>query len=156
MLAVTRYQANDGSIWREAEKAAQRDELLEQLKRLDNILPKGDFADTCNFSNGSGYIQHGIRSVREAHLFLVDLTRPHLEYSMQKVEQEKEKFDWSTAGPQWFCRMLDGGCAPLERAWSRLCNIDYLMREWGQMYYALHPEKGDQECLLNNAGVQPE
>lgn len=48
----------------------------------------------------------------------------------------------------WIGRYFDdGGHNCLYEAWSRLRCIDEKGREWGQPYYALNPEKGEQKSL---------
>jgi hypothetical protein len=47
--------------------------------------------------------------------------------------------------PSWFCRMLDGGHAPLDRAYNRLCCIDEQNREWNQPYFAMNPPADARE-----------
>ena len=43
--------------------------------------------------------------------------------------------------------MCEAGPAPLWRAWCRLTNIDDQGREWGQAYFAMHPEMAKNVVL---------
>lgn len=130
MKAITKYKALDESVF-DTEK-----ECLEYEKictKVDEIMKDMiDVPDTCDFGNGKGYIQQDQLIVDTAKTKLLSLGR--------KLYKSAENASFYGIG-RWFD---DSGNSALYHAWGRLSNCDSQYREWGQMYYALHPEQGKQ------------
>lgn len=68
MKVVTRYQADDGSLWLTETEAARRDELVEECRAAAAILR--DTPDSPEFHNGSGYVQQPTGSREAIYEFL--------------------------------------------------------------------------------------
>jgi len=139
----TVWEADDGSRWDDAAAARKRDDLIKEVDAAMRPLGKRHRGKGCDFENGGGYVQHKPSAVAEARANLLVPTRRVLAWWFED-QMKRFKKDPSGADPSWFCRMLDGGHAPLDRAWSRLMCIDAKGREWGQPYYATHPDAATQ------------
>ena len=142
MKPITVYEANDGSRWDDPNKASERDSLIHEIYLIMAPLPEVK-DDASRFANGNGYVQRDAVIVERVRADLLVPTKRILKWwwDGQMKDHGKEPVD---AHPSWYLRILDGTAAPLERAWSRLCCIDKSYREWGQPFYAAHPEKGEQ------------
>ena len=143
MKTVTMYEAADGSRYTKAKQATIRDMIIEKVEEA--MAPLGpQFKDEgCHFANGRGWIKHDPAKVKEVKRALIEVGKGPLGwwYDKQLKLHGKTLDDLMTCHGSWFGRMLDGSCAPLERAWSRMCCITEDGREFGQPYYAANPDK---------------
>ncbi len=141
MKAITVYKSIDGSRRDTPEQALERDVLCALIAAA--MIPLGKIPSGTNFGNGEGYIRHSDVIVEQVKVSLIGLSRPLLEewMSTQKKQNLMDRH------PSWFVRMLDDRAEPLERAWTRLWCIDNQFREWGQPYYANHPNEAKQFLL---------
>jgi hypothetical protein len=146
MKIVTRFESNDGHIWDSEEKAIARDKMIEDVKKAMRFLPEPP--SECDFANGGGYIDHTASAVFATKSELIELSRPFLGEWMERQTQPLTEIHAS-----WFGRLLDGGHEPLERAWSRMMCITPNGREFGQPYYAEHPDEAKQVCIANYVGA---
>ena len=144
---VTQYIADDGSVWASKQLCLNQDKLLAAVNRIMKRWPKNpdDDADNCNFGNGKGFIQLTPEFVKEVQSKLCDL-------GAKLFSSAKPYFEGVKAGnthPSYVARLLSdsGGYHPLSNAWNRLMCVDNRSREWGQQYYAINPERGDQVCV---------
>ncbi len=124
MREVTRYEANDGSIWTTQEKAEERDADLVVCEQIVESLGPRPKDSHCNFSNGHGYVPH-----LPEHVLLA-----------QKRWDAACLERFGTCHP----RAVDDYQHPLRGIGSRLRCIDESGREWGQPFFALNPTKGKQ------------
>lgn len=145
MKPITRYEADDGSVWKTEDEAIFRDTLSKKVK--DAMAPLGSRPDLphCEFSNGGGYFHHHPSEVSEVKRSLLALVR---EYGWEWEGLKNATCPPEDVSPDWFARILDGERqGPLNRAYCRLMCLDADGREWGQPYYAMHPDEGTQLCL---------
>lgn len=148
--AMTVYKAADGSRWDTEEKAIERERLLAAVAHAMAPLGETPNLPGCRFENGGGFLQHEPEAVRSVRLALWELTRKPLGWWIKGQIENHGRTEEQLATechPSWFGRMLDGSCPPLERAWGRIMCIDDRCREWGQPYYASHPEEAKQVRL---------
>lgn len=135
MRQVTKYRAEDGTLWETAERAIHRDHLLLEIAAA--LEPLG--AEPEDISNGNGYVQHVREAVLAAKRALLVLG---------KRETGHEVFNWPAEqvhNRSIVGRILDDSdIKPLGRAWWRIMCIDERDREWGQPFFAANPEKGEQ------------
>lgn len=145
MKAVTRYEANDGSLHVQPDDALARDRIIAQVDSLMAALEPIPTDDGCRFANGHGWVQQRPEVVATVKRGLIDLGEPWLGwwYEKQRTEHGKTLDDLLNAHASWFGRMLDGSCPPLEYAWHRMCAIADDGREFGQPFYANNPDKAD-------------
>ncbi len=142
MRQVPRWEANDGSIWKYEKDAKARDSLIKSMSWFDKLLPPAK-DETCRFSTGHGFVQRNASVVKKAKEKLIMLTEKQIP-EWFKTQREKHKTDFTKVHSSWFLRMIEGNAPPLSHAWLRLGCIDDRYREWGQPYYASHPDKGEQ------------
>lgn len=102
------------------------------------IRPLGSRPDSINFANGGGYRQHTPAAVVSAKSALLMILRREAKY----ITLPDDGRDISALG---FASRIASECAaPLSRAWYRLDCIDHRGREWGQPYFAINPDNGEQ------------
>lgn len=131
MKAVTRYQADDGSVWDSPDKAMERDaEQASVTAIMTGLKPR---PSGCKFSNSPDHISHGANAVAIVKGQLIELSRPRMGGWVEKQEAKGTRAIDIDAS--WFCRFIDHD-GPLARAWSRMSQIDMETgREYGQPYY---------------------
>jgi hypothetical protein len=143
MKEVTKFEANDGKIFESKDKCAEYESMLLQTEIVMSFLKPRPDDKGCSFSNGGGYIQQESDVVCEAMRKIVQI-------SGYKFEDQKEK-DHFLKNPFMYRNgiigrvLSDGDNCALYGAWIRFMCIDGLFREWGQPYYASHPESGKQK-----------
>lgn len=144
MKAVTKYRADDGAEFADAAACATYESLVAEIAEVMRALPPPPKDDGCRFSNGYGYIQHDRATFLAARLALL------------RIAQRVCPFRWidesiadSTVHPSWAARIIGESSRPLARAWRRIECTDSQMREWGQPYYATHPDKAPELARLN-------
>ncbi len=121
---------------KEAQAFEKRYEEGEKISKLLKKLPKDD---GCCFSNGEGYVQHDLVKLNNFYdaLGVANIKK----YGKKKEDREKlkeavEKRAWS-----WIGRFYAEGDAIFHKmVWRALC-IDDKGREFGQPYYANHPNE---------------
>lgn len=137
MKVITVYVASDGTRWDRREDAEKRDRLVEWVEEI--MRPIGNRPDGMGFSNGGYFVQHKIDTLTIVRIQLFVATKSVLGKTIAEHEAAGEKaMDFH---PSWFMRMLDGCDSPIADAWNRFWCIDENGREWGQPYYAKHPEE---------------
>lgn len=145
---IQKWQATDGSEWSTEKQAAERDALVIAVNCA--MKPLGDLPknDGCKFANGGGYIQHTQQAIDDVRRRLHEIAAAgplKWWFDIQKTRHGKTDEDLMRCHPSWQCRMLDGDHEPLDKAYSRLCCIDFATcREYGQPYYANNPAEAEQ------------
>lgn len=136
MQVITKIQAVDGKLFDTEADCIKHEKIIDEIK--DAMSTLNPIPTDCDFSNGGGFIQQDISVVSKAMVRIVEIAGI----------EKKPKF---TNDP-FSCRfgvigrcIDDGGNPDIWRAWSRFMNIDNLVREWGQSYFARNPEKGKQK-----------
>lgn len=152
MEAITKYRAIDGSEWHNAAEAEAREELIARVAGAMSHLKPRPENDGCSFTNGSGYIQQSesaVNATRRALFEIADTKGILKDWINSQRENHGRSDDYLAieCHVSWFERMLDGGHAPLSRAYSRLGCIDGQFREWGQPYFANHTGEAKNVCL---------
>lgn len=129
MEEISKYKAIDGSIFNTKEECLKYESII---KRVDLIMcPLGKRPDDTNFTNGGGYIQHDVYTIQKVKAEIMVLC----------MEVLKKNLDFQEIG-----YYLDGASKKcLYHAYIRLICIDIKCREWGQGYFAIHPDKGTQK-----------
>ncbi len=133
---ITKYLTDDGSEFSSYREAKQHESLTQELAVV--MKPLGKRPDSLDFLSGKGYKQHLAEDFLNVQRALVAIAARTIEwfakYDAAEIHQD------SQAG-----RILDEhGPDCVSNAWARLRCIDDQCREWGQPYYANHPEKGEQ------------
>jgi hypothetical protein len=137
---VTRYEANDGSLFESETEATAHDAYLEEVKVVEAMLPARP-DDGSQFENGAGYLQHTPEKVREfkrAVLMLAAKDDPDSEFIEWAREPDRIR------GMGIVGRSIDDGCDRyVGRLWHRVRCMDDRCREWGQPYFAPNPGEGE-------------
>ncbi len=137
MKKITKYLATDGTEFGTKAKCKERDNLINICNGLVSLLPQLPTNDGCEFVNGNGYIQHDkdiFESFRECILTLANSFIDHkwIKEALAGVEMH----------PSFIGKVLyESDHFTLYLAWNRVVNTDKLYREFGQMYFALNPER---------------
>lgn len=133
MVEVKRYIAEDGREFKEAIKCLEYEAKIRVITAIMSALPLEP--SDMYFLNGHGYVQHD-------------------KQTLLKVESELRTFlpdefkDIEIIGNS--LRYLDSfSDSPLYKAIQRFCCIDSNSREWGQPFYALHPDEARSLFCIN-------
>lgn len=133
MKAIIQYQSDDGHIFNTEAEALAQEVLCRQIALA--TLPLGPRCDLPGFSSGCGYLQHDPQAVKVC------------ESVFRRLVPCDDKTPISAIGRFH----LDGETArtrALHKLYWRLSCIDDQSREWGQPFYAMHPEEGTQKDLM--------
>ncbi len=143
MEIITKYKAHDGREFLDSDECAVHEQNCTIALGIANKLPGKPSG--CDFSNGSGYIQHtrdNVLNVRNEFLEFVKRYTKDISIIQQTIDKG---FD---AHSSWAGRIIDE-CTPnsISKHWYRFMCIDAQFREWGQPYYADNPDKAEQVQL---------
>lgn len=139
MKAVTKYQSDDGKIFDTEKEAIARDSKALSIKDAYKLLKPIPKNDGCDFANGKGFIQQDPLKVQEFKRQILLLGAIHHEKMAEWAKDPISVHPQSIVG-----RILSDCDDLLYRAWSRVMCIDDKWREWGQPYFAINPDKGEQ------------
>jgi len=138
---VTRYQANDGTLFLTEEDAVKRDELLASIAQA--MAPLGGTRDDM----AAGWIQHAPINVFEAKRALLLLARPIFAVNYPNIAKAIDTDPASVHPHSGVARILSEENTPISKAWDRLGRIDDEGREHSQSYYAMHGPNPQHACL---------
>lgn len=139
MKEITKWKAEDGCEFINKEECINYENLCAQVETIMSVFPKRPENDRCSFANGNGFIQLSEKIVNNARYELLDLIATKIDHKWIK-QSKKENIH-----PSYVSRLVNEyGIRPFCNAWSRFECIDKQWREWGQPYFANHPEEGKQ------------
>lgn len=142
MKQITKYQAFDGKEFTSEVECENYEDFSNRVKEAMIGWPEEPKNDGCSFANGGGYIQIPKEILRCVRIRLLDLISEKCDHPWVKETYDESKH------ASWVGGLIGEMPYPeLQKAWGRLCNIDTEGREWGQGYYAAHPNEGKQICL---------
>lgn len=131
MEKIIKYRAKDNREFYDLDKCMEHEVLL---IKIDNILEKlVPASDDIEFTNGEGYIQQERDIVKQA-----------IKESTELYNKSRKEMSKKIETIMYYGRLLQDSGSPLYNLYSRFDCIDTKMREWGQPYFAYHPEKGKQ------------
>lgn len=139
MQTITKYKADDGVEFLNASECELHEANCELAEAIMRTLPKKP--DSCDFSNGGGYVQHDAETLLKARNRFLEFVKRYTDHKwIQQSIDGGMDIDCSWAG------RIIGECAPssIYKHWCRFGCVDKSFREWGQPYYALNPEQGKQ------------
>ena len=133
MKEVTRFEAFDGETFDTKLECSTHEKRENAIKKTMSELasrPKDS-----NFSNGDGYVQQDRVKVEKAMIEIVKISGIE-----QSPEFRKNPFACrhGIIG-RYLCDGADSGSC--YSAWGRFMCMDEEYREWGQPYFAVHPEE---------------
>lgn len=130
MKTIIKYKSESGREFDTQSGAAIADELFAKQNEVSMLLPQA-VDDSCDFSNGGGYVQHTQQDIDKFTAGIRELIV--LEFGENSATLKA----WDTGGPYGIVgRYLDDSNSDTYRLWGRLYSIDPRLREWGQGYYA--------------------
>lgn len=143
METITKYKAIDGKEFVNEKDCLDYEDLIKRVNSIMKDLYPLPQNDGCEFSNGKGFIQHDLSTIKKVKLSLLNEIEKYIDHKW--VQQTKND---ESAHPSFVDRLLDDySIAPLQEAWYRIYCIDNLGREFGQPYYTSNPEKAELVCI---------
>lgn len=135
MKQITKYVAIDGTEFNNENECLNYENLI---KKVDLIMAELPFpkVDRLDFVNGGGFVQHDKKVLRKVQMNLLEEIKNHIH-----IDDENLSMSYVDR------LILDSGISPLKKAWHRFMCVDELAREWGQPYYAKHPDKAKHVCV---------
>lgn len=136
METVTMFKARDGAVFPDFYGAEQHEKKLDAIGGIQSILkpvPKR------NFSNGEGFVQQDYAALLEYKRQILRVMAEKDSKWQEFVDNPEKVHRQSIVG-----RVLSDSDQLLYGAWYRVMCIDDKCREWGQPYFANHPEEGEQ------------
>lgn len=140
METIVKFKAPDGTEFTNEQECVDYELLIDKVNGIMSLLPGIPKDDNCKFSNGEGYVQHYKPDVRKAQLQILEICKKHIDHKWIQETIDDENVHLS------FVHRLvdDAGIRPIGQAWGRFMCIDSQSREWGQIYFAMHPSEGKQ------------
>ncbi len=143
--AITRYAASDGTVFQTASAADQHDSITARVEMA--MLPLGVRPQA--LEDNKGYFQHSALNVRRVQFALFEIARPRVEdWIARQIDNGHTEEDCAIHLKNSYGRIADG-CAPLDRAFTRLLCIDDQNREWQQPYFAINGSSDKAMVQLN-------
>ncbi len=145
MKEIIKYVADDGLEFDDRAKCESYEAICARVQSLMSRLPAKPELPGCGFENGGGYVQHDpevARAVRRGLLEIANEIMPH-HWFTQSIEDE-------TVHPSWPGRMIgEMSERCLSSAWQRFMCMTPDFREYGQPYFASHPQEAKDICLAS-------
>jgi len=137
MKAITKYQAEDGREFADRDQCLNHEAILRNIDVVMRRLVKSP--DTNEFQNGRGYIQQDAAAVELVKNAIIDMWVGDKDIC-RGARQYPARYSI-------LARIFSDCNSPLKEPWHRLCCIDDRYREWGQMFFAINPDQGEQYSL---------
>ena len=143
MEIITRYRSADGVEFADKDECHKYEVLCHEVNIVMACLAAIQKRDSCEFANGSGYIQHNVEAGTSARRKILSITNhimPHKWFEQELAGQDVHA--------SWAGRLIgemNERC--LRDAWYRFSCMDAGFREYGQQYYALNPSQAKDICL---------
>ena len=139
MKEIVKYEAFDGTEFKSMEDCARHEQMCDLVSSA--MISLVSVPDNCDFFNGKGYIQQNQDDVIEARKNIIQICKDYYPESFSQFSGDE--LPNSIIG-----RYIDDCChTAIKAAWHRFICMDDSFREWGQLYFSLHPEKAEQICL---------
>jgi hypothetical protein len=143
MKVITKYISDDDLEFTSEDACISYEALCKEVAETMSKLAERPNLSGCGFENGDGYIQHNPDSAWAAKVAILKIANgiyPHKWFD--------QSMDNKSADPSWAGRIIDEFSEKCVRqAWYRFQCMDKQFREYGQPYYALHPDKAKDVCL---------
>lgn len=143
MQEITKFKADDGTEFDSKSACLAHEALCAEIAEVMATLPKRPNDDGCRYSNGHGYLQHKPETfwkARDALLRIGNRLSPHKWFEQALADR--------TVHASWCGRLIDETSRPLANAWYRIYCTDQELREWGQPYFAMNPDKVEQAVFF--------
>lgn len=142
METLTKYKAFDGREFTDADECREHEANCLEAERIMGQLPAKP--DTCDFSNGGGFLQHDKETFLAVRNQFCEFAKRYTDFKwlQQTIDMGLD------AHPSWVGRILDEAApSTISKHWYRFMCVDSELREWGQPYFANNPSEGKQKQL---------
>lgn len=120
MKVITKFKAIDGTEFTKENECLKYELLIKRVNEIMALLPPTPNDDGCNYSNGSGYLQHEKQIFRNAQIKLLEICKEYIDHKWIQETIDDENLHSSYVG-----RLLsDYAIKPLNNAWYRFSCID--------------------------------
>lgn len=146
MKTITKYIANDNVEFLNENNCINHERNIEIADYIMTKLPSKP--DTCDFSNGHGYIQHNATTLLQVRNEFLEFFKRYSDHELIQNTIDKGFESHSS----WAGRVIDDyGYHSISKHWYRFRCIDSDLREWGQPYYCYseNTPSGDDFVQLN-------
>lgn len=134
MKELIKYISNDDFEFFNKEKCIEHEKNIAIAKIIIDKLPKRP--DNCEFSNGSGYIQHDKKVIQDVKTEFLEFVKRYSDHKWIQKSIDDKNID-----PSWAHRIISDCCPrTISNHWYRFYCMDEGFREWGQPYYAMNDE----------------
>jgi hypothetical protein len=137
MKAITKFVSDDGLEFTDEGKCVSYEALCKEVSEVMSKLSPRPILPGCGFENGDGYIQHDPEAALAAKVAILKIANgifPHKWFDQSMADDRVD--------PSWAGRLIgDFWQKCLYQAWQRFQCMDKQFREYGQPYFALHPEQ---------------
>ena len=137
MKIITKYQAIDGHEFVDEATCLNHEAILRNIEMVMSHLIKSP--ESYEFQNGHGFIQQRPSDVELVKNAIIDMWMGDEQICMGARQHP--------ARLSILARIFSDCNSPLQKPWHRLCCIDDCYREWGQMFFAINPDQGEQVKL---------
>lgn len=142
MKQIIKYEAFDGAVFGTEDDCRAYELMAARINAAMRSLPTRP--ESNDFANGDGYVQHDSASVHEAMVAVLNQAKNYSSHT--SIPKSMEVGFPSRAGIVG--RIIDDCCPrPINKAWYRFMCMDNDYREWGQPFFALNPDKGEQKRI---------
>lgn len=139
MKSIVKHIADDGTEFSGIKECEQYELLCQRVASVMALLPTRP--DEIEYQNGRGFILHSKPDLNRVRIELLDIFEEKINHKW--ISETKANPD--DVHPSWVSRLIsDFGVKCFCDAWYRFLCTDKTGREWGQPYYADHPEKAQQ------------
>lgn len=143
MKQITKFKAYNGREFTSADECLDYEARCKKADAVIARLATASELPGCGFANGEGFLQHDPKTFLKVRSDLLKLAMAESDHKW--IGQSLAD---PTVDPSWAGRIIGEGCnEQLDAAWRRVSCTDKSFREWGQPYYASHPEQGKQKQL---------
>lgn len=132
MKIIQQYQSEDGKIFNNEQECEKYEVILAKVNKILSDMPCGEKID--RFTNGRGYIQHSADVVQSLKESIVELANEYF--------NPKDNYKYFN---YYLSRCIDdSNMKCLSKMSYKIMCIDEDNREWGQPYFAAHPNEAEQ------------
>ncbi len=136
MEEIKAWKTSDGKIFNDKTAANLYEAKRVEADRLSELLLPDKY-DTCDFANGSGYLQLSEDLINEFDRdFMKAINLYHREWKFEKY-----------IPTEVIGRYLCDSQSPFDRPNRIRSRVDSKFRLWGQEYFVAHPSEAKQDRL---------
>lgn len=148
---VTVFVSYDGWEFSDPVQCLRHEDLQRKIDAIVSRLTKPP--EGADFMNGYGYIQHAPAEVAAVRADLLALARS---LDQDPNSSVAAAITGRPVHPSYLTFYFsECSASEFRRAWGRMDSIDSEFREWGQPYFASHPDRARSRVCLNVQPAQP-